>query len=294
MHFNHRQNQSCAQRQRGLSLIELMIALGLGIFLLSGMLQTAVSNRQAFEVTHATSGVQDTARFSFDFVSRTLRMAGYVNAGTINGEFADTMLSINDVNQYFQTYWEAEDGFEEGAVVKGTDTGSDFFTGAKASADAITVRLQGDPDNPIVDCQGVTIAADSDPIVARTEAPTHISYYIDSNNNLVCEVEGARDSGPIELVNGIENFQVMYGVSPEFGTPVRYLAAGDMTSDMWSLVTTVAISILARSESSPLESGTDSKTYTLLDTAHESSQDGHSRQAFTYSITLRNRITVET
>ncbi len=290
----HSRSAHKAKSQAGLSLIELMIALGLGVFLLSGMLQTAASNRQAFELTHASSSIQDTARFSFDFVSETLRTAGYVNAGSINGEFADTMLSINNVNQYFQTFWTAEDGFEAGAVVRGTDNASDFFVGAKEDTDAISIRLQGDPDNPLTDCEGVVIAADPDPIVARTEAPTQISYYIDTDNNLVCDVAGARDSGAITLVNGIENLQIMYGVSADsFSTPTQYLKAEDMTAGLWNSVTTVSISILTRSETSPLDSGSNSETHTLLDTVLNTTQDGHSRQVFTYTITLRNRISFD-
>ena len=277
-------------RQVGLSLIELMIALGLGIFLLSGMLQTAVSSKQAFDITQASSSVQDSSRFSFEFVSSSLRSAGFVNPGSVNNDFATNMLSINNVNQYFQTYWVANDGFEAGAVVKGTDTGTDFFPGAAANTDAISVRLQGDPDNPIFDCEGVEIIADPDPIVARTEVPTQIGYYVDTDNNLVCDVAGARDSGAIPLVSGVEDMQISYGVSPTFGTPNRYVKAGDMTTDLWPQVTTISISILTRSQSSPLDSDTSTTTYTLQDEVRDVTKDGHSRSIFSYTITLRNRL----
>lgn len=279
-------------RQAGLSLIELMISLGLGIFLLSGMLQTAVSSKQAFDITQASSSVQDTSRFSFEFISSSLRSAGFVNAGSINDDFATNMLSINNVNQYFDSYWDAIDGFAEGAVVRGTDTATNFFPGAMANTDAISMRLQGDPDNPMFDCEGIQIVADPDPIVARTEVPTQISYYVDTNNNLVCDVAGARDSGAIPLVSGVEDMQISYGISATFGTPTRYVKADDMTTELWRQVTTVSISILTRSQSSPLESGSETETYTLQDNTRDVTRDGHSRSIFSYTITLRNRLSV--
>jgi type IV pilus assembly protein PilW len=63
--------------QRGLSLIELMIAILIGSFISAGLLQLFVSSRQTYRVQESLSRLQEEGRFAINFLSRDLRMAGY-------------------------------------------------------------------------------------------------------------------------------------------------------------------------------------------------------------------------
>ncbi len=64
-------------RQRGVTLVELMVALLLGMLLTAGMIQVFASNRVTYEFNQGLSRIQENARFSLDHIAYTTRMAGY-------------------------------------------------------------------------------------------------------------------------------------------------------------------------------------------------------------------------
>ncbi len=63
--------------QSGLSLIELMIAITLGLIILAALLAVFVANNQSANQTDATAELQDNARAALDILGRDLSMAGY-------------------------------------------------------------------------------------------------------------------------------------------------------------------------------------------------------------------------
>jgi type IV pilus assembly protein PilW len=64
--------------QRGVSLIELMIAIALASFLLIGLIQVFGASRQAYQTSVGISRIQEGGRFAFEFLQRDLRMAGHL------------------------------------------------------------------------------------------------------------------------------------------------------------------------------------------------------------------------
>lgn len=76
-------------RQRGLSLIELMIGILLSSILLLGVLQIFQSSRMTMETEMALSGVQDSGRFAMDYLSRETRMADYWGCAPDQGSIAN-------------------------------------------------------------------------------------------------------------------------------------------------------------------------------------------------------------
>lgn len=87
--------------QRGVSLIELMIALAIGTVLVLGLVQVFSASRAAYQMSEGMSRVQENARFAMDFLQRDLRMAGHF--GCVNdqahfvqdpGEPVDRTLSV--------------------------------------------------------------------------------------------------------------------------------------------------------------------------------------------------------
>lgn len=65
-------------RQYGLSLVELLLALALGIVVVTGIVQLFVGNSQTFNVINGQSRMQENARYVMDFVSNAARNAGYL------------------------------------------------------------------------------------------------------------------------------------------------------------------------------------------------------------------------
>lgn len=70
------------KKQSGITLVELLIAIGLGLFLVSGLTYLYVGSKQSYSTQGAVARVQETLRFAFEFFAYDVRMAGY--SGCIN------------------------------------------------------------------------------------------------------------------------------------------------------------------------------------------------------------------
>lgn len=68
--------------QRGLSLVELMISITLGLVLMTGVVQMLVASMTVAGTQQGLSRIQETGRFATEFVGRDLRMAA--NYGCLN------------------------------------------------------------------------------------------------------------------------------------------------------------------------------------------------------------------
>lgn len=76
--------KATAYRQRGLSLLELMIALLIGSLLILGLVQVFSASRTAYQMSEGMARVQENARFAMDFLQRDIRMAGHF--GCVNDQ----------------------------------------------------------------------------------------------------------------------------------------------------------------------------------------------------------------
>lgn len=65
------------KNQSGLSLVELMISITLGLFLMAGVVQMFISSNTVFGTQQGLSRVQETGRLAVEFIGRDLRMASF-------------------------------------------------------------------------------------------------------------------------------------------------------------------------------------------------------------------------
>ncbi|MFZ5454867.1 MAG: prepilin-type N-terminal cleavage/methylation domain-containing protein [Pseudomonadota bacterium] len=65
--------------QSGISLVEVMVALALGLIVSVGAMSLMLGNRQSYRTTESLARVQEATRITFDLMSRDLRAAG-INA----------------------------------------------------------------------------------------------------------------------------------------------------------------------------------------------------------------------
>ena len=72
------------RNMHGVSLIELMIAMVIGLILLLGLIQVFSASRVAYQVSEGLARVQENGRFAMDFLQRDLRMAGHF--GCVNDQ----------------------------------------------------------------------------------------------------------------------------------------------------------------------------------------------------------------
>ena len=121
------------RKQAGLSLIELMIAITLGLVLMAGVMQVFISSRVTFSTQQAMSRVQETGRLAIEFMSRDLRMAGYMGcASRAEGEiFVDT---AGDQGLLHKDFDKGLQGFTAATV------GENLVPAPKADTDLLVVR----------------------------------------------------------------------------------------------------------------------------------------------------------
>jgi len=78
-------------RQRGFSLIELILALGLGLIVTAGVVQLFVGNNQTYSVLTGQSRLQESARYAMDFITRSARSTGYYGCDPDNDKIYNTL-----------------------------------------------------------------------------------------------------------------------------------------------------------------------------------------------------------
>jgi type IV pilus assembly protein PilW len=79
------------ERQRGFSLVELMIAMTIGFIVLAGIGYLYVESRQAFRSMDNLSRMQESARYALEIIARDIRMAGYRGCASSSGDFHNTL-----------------------------------------------------------------------------------------------------------------------------------------------------------------------------------------------------------
>jgi len=96
---------SSRKRLRGLALIELMIALVLGLVIIGAVTGVLLSNTQSFRTTKSLSQIQDSARLGFEIMARDIRQAGSIPCG--NDVAVTNILTAAQTTPPWHLDWEA-------------------------------------------------------------------------------------------------------------------------------------------------------------------------------------------
>ncbi|MDH5454432.1 MAG: PilW family protein [Gammaproteobacteria bacterium] len=92
---------SSRKKQSGVSLVEVMIAMLLGIFLLGSVVQFFVSSRQSNRVHEATSRLQETGRMALEVMARDIRMADFWGCAS---DITSVVNNLNSANAGYVDY----------------------------------------------------------------------------------------------------------------------------------------------------------------------------------------------
>jgi type IV pilus assembly protein PilW len=84
------------RKQQGLSLIELMISITIGLVLMTGVVQMFLSSRTVFTTQQAISRVQESGRMAMEFMGRDIRMAGFMGCMSRNIAMTNTLNNSSD------------------------------------------------------------------------------------------------------------------------------------------------------------------------------------------------------
>lgn len=127
----------------GFTLVEVMIALLIGTFLMIGAITILVNSRRTYDMQDDLARLQENARFAVDSIGRDIRMAGYFGCAS------DIETVFNHINgasgAIFNTNLGLE-GSEAAGVWLPSNTAND--ADIRAGTDALTVRYV-DPDSSV-------------------------------------------------------------------------------------------------------------------------------------------------
>ncbi len=250
-------------RQFGLTLVELLVALAIGSFLIIGAVQIYNQSRQAFVVNESIARVQETAQFAMDTIEADLRMAS--NWGRTSRALAvDNRAVIGDPNPAglpepadcgagwaldIALALDGENNVYDLAcgAQPAAKADSDYFTVRRATVEPVALeagRLQLQSSR----IQGVLFANGAVPDqFSPTESSTHNlivnTYYVAEDSPLIpgaptlrrkslTSVSGAPAIVDQEIAPGVENLQIQFGVDTnEDNTIDRYVNPGDQIYD---------------------------------------------------------------
>ncbi|WP_163836630.1 PilW family protein [Spartinivicinus ruber] len=247
-------------KQQGLSLVELMIAILLGLILTAASLQIFQSLSMTFRHNSQLARTQENGRFSLELLSRDIRMAGYRNPD--KGELLN----------YF--YVEATNECK---------TSDSFCTndGRSNQSDRIAIQLEASNE---VDCTGHKV--DSEKIVVNV-------YYLAKQDDLSILYCRGYDpdkkiwlSDPAPLIAGVDTFQVLYGITNEDGYVTQYINAAKVTD--WLKVRAVKVGILVNSGEASGLSSSKTRHYSVLDSGKISFYDNKMRYIYSTTFTINN------
>ena len=208
-------------RQSGLTLVELLIAMALGLLVLLAIVSLYVGSRQTFRIQEDSARLQETGRYAIETLGRSIRQAGFWN------------MPINPVST-------------------ATGFGGVAINGTNGATDTVTVQydvLVGDRD-----CEGTVIDAALFTAIGGVVTET---YSLNGNNltcslngnNRVCELvcEGVdADAAASPLVSDVEDLQVLYGLNTD-NDPRQSVDQYQATPANWAQVVSARVCIQARS-----------------------------------------------
>lgn len=129
------------RREHGIGLIELMIALLLGLMVIGGATSVFLSNKQSYRSNSALSQVQENSRIAFELLARDIRQAGLTGCGNTN-RVANVL--NNQATDWWADFSNAVHGYDDDvadpAVTIGTGT-------AQRAAGTDSVELLGVSDS---------------------------------------------------------------------------------------------------------------------------------------------------
>ncbi len=283
-------------KQQGLTLIELMVALLISLLIMAGLFTVYQSNQRGFRLNDGLTRVQENGRFALDFLSRDIRQAGFPSRDP------NSNVVFPPEFQFFLF----TGGLNDAAVVGNPNT-----------SDTLSLR-HGMFGSLTTDCAGA-FPVPGDPTQGNSDGLIDLNQngkIWSSDGNTTLNVYDIQDTGrtnnrglPVfalfcngnEMVEGIENMQVLYGVDTDPNPTTRDYVAnqyytfnlipdldGDGVTD-WGNIVSLRIALLASSVDEKTNTPSP-RTFRLLDINIPAFADQKIRRVYTTTILLRNNM----
>jgi type IV pilus assembly protein PilW len=209
--------------QRGFTLIELMIAILIGLFLVGGLLTLVQAMKRTNVSQSGLSQLQENERMAMTLITDVIQSTGYYYTPLTNSA---------------ASAFPAVGSFTAGQALLGVGT-----HGSAAPGHSITVRYQTFGNDSVINCTGN---------VSAVAATFTNKFSIDANGNLVCQlnvtIAGTTTvNAAVPLIPGLYNMQIYYGVQSNTSVNTHsvdvYLDATSMTSAYWGAVKSVKVTL---------------------------------------------------
>ncbi|CAA6813610.1 MAG: Unknown protein [uncultured Thiotrichaceae bacterium] len=278
---------------QGYSLLELMIAMLIGIFLISIAITTYSGNKTNYKLSNEMSEMEANARVAMNAIQAALEHVGYPS------------IHIHPLSKGF--YVKSIDGLKNVPVCSsGTSSVEVAYQDAAGIYNAnLDTRDNGNndrfsmmyyPDNPNnanavywQDCGGsyadyaIAEACSGDTVTGEGDkSVVYNSFWVNNAGELRCRTSR---NVTYAITNGIEHIQLRYGV--KINDMLQYHNATAVTNNaLWSNVVSAQVAFLAKSENQILEKA-QSKTFVLLDRTI-TKNDKYMRRVYSATVSLRN------
>lgn len=310
-------------RQHGMTLAELLVAMGLALIVVLCATAAFVGGRQLFAADAEAQAVEDTLRFAGFVVKGIVRQAGYADYVT-DRVAADGSVWVASRPASSDDPADLDLVGARNARVSATDEGHGTHDSRGVNgSDSLRVRFFGrsrangdgtEPDGTMVDCMGF---AQPGPLAgAQAQADRAWSFFYvakaaDGEPELYCKYRSNQSGGfkAEPLARGIEVFKVVYGCDDDGdGVPDRWLDAAQLEARaatpaqvpaQWRKVTGVRVGMVARSTRDggwprPADGAIDETLYPLgpafSGAGFKPPPDGRLRRVATFTVTLRNTV----
>jgi type IV pilus assembly protein PilW len=134
-------NTRSGARQRGFTLIELMVALLLGLLVVAAAGSIFMSNRRVYGASEAVNRIQENQRAAFEMIARDIREAGMNPCSRFNAANPITVQITAPDAQFWNRF--------ANGVFGGEDGGRDFISLYLANGQQYRVAEHSRPDNAV-------------------------------------------------------------------------------------------------------------------------------------------------
>lgn len=307
------------RRQAGVTLVELMVALVIGLIVSAAAVAALIVSRSGFNAVDSTAQLRENARFSADLIQRLAVQAGFEDVAGGQHSTVPPAGKPPSIQGYDDALVPspASDAITDGSRSAGCGSVTD--TSCVNGSDVLVLRFWGTSrggaaDGSMINCAGIGEPEGTD----RATSIFHVVRSAAGEPTLACTYRAADGTWTTEaLVPGVEAFQVLYGVdnvvpglAPTGATdsvPDRYLRASQLvvagnaaaTADNWRRVRSLRIGLLFRGPAgSAVDRSSVAQTYSVLGDGMSAAADtlaqlpvaadGRLRQAMVLNIHLRN------
>lgn len=269
-------------RQAGLSMVEMMLSIALGLMVTAAMGYVLLGSRTSASTQQANARLQENGRYVMEVLGRNIRNAGTAD---ITPLYSDARMTFSGGPALAITGTDGSVLVTDDGVARATDTLIVSYDNADLSS-AASDDDAGDDENDIVDCLGNRLI---EPIYSAIEpnrawARVENTLFLDADD-LELHCDGNGGGAPSQpLFEGVVDMQFTYGIDTNADQSVDAYVA--VPAD-FSQVITVRACVLLRSEDGALAAAQD---YQDCSGTVRTAGDRRLRRAFTSTFSLRNRI----